>query len=401
MEFVQFINVNDNTAPVVTCTDTIQLDTDPRLCTSTFSVPNPTVVDACSDFSDLMITIEVPGVGTGLGPHTAPPGNYLVNYSVSDCSGSVETCSTVLIIEDNEEPNTICREFTVVSLNSSGSVEAYAVSFDEGSYDNCDNIGFLVSRDMVNFENSVTFTCDDAGTDSIMVVLRVFELLNPDQYSDCMMFVEVQDKLTPMVTCPSDVTIDCDEDHSDLSIYGQATAFDPCGFQIVEQVNDSTNQCGTGFIERIFIATDSSGNVGTCKQIITIENQAPFQGSQITWPLDTTFVVCDPSVAPDDLLPGYDYPSYANDDCARILRNFSDEEYIVSYPACYKIFRKWKVLDWCTGNIWEHRQKIIIMDTEAPAVNCPGDYVISASANCTSTRVNMGDLTANDCDPSA
>ena len=50
------------------------------------------------------------------------------------------TCEVDVQVIDNTPPTPICDEFTVVSLTSAGLTYTSAISFDDGSYDNCDHL---------------------------------------------------------------------------------------------------------------------------------------------------------------------------------------------------------------------------------------------------------------------
>lgn len=395
--FQQIIETRDTTPATLGCLDTIEVVTDPLQCSATFIIPNPAVSDDCTSNPD--ITVQIPGIGSGFGPYSLGTGFYDVLYTATDCSEIPVTCNTVIEIIDEEEPTAICREFTVISLNSSGTAVVPARIFDEGSYDNCDDVGFLASRDMVNFTPGITFDCDDVGKDSIMVVLRVFELNRDSVYDDCMLFVAVQDKLKPVIRCPANVTIDCHDDYSDLSIYGNATVTEVCGYSLTDTAVYNISNCGVGTIKRIFTAVDSSGNSASCTQTITVQNNNTFNGNAIVWPRDTTFTNCDPDIAPADLPAPYDYPVLPDDSCFMFFTNFTDELYNSSVPACYKVFRKWTVLEMCSNQRFTHTQKIIIMDVTDPVLTCPADTVVAAAANCVQTPVTLAPVTFTDCDP--
>src|SRR5690606_11560906 len=98
-----------------------------------------------------------------------------------------------------------------------------------GSYDDCwidsmavrrmDNGGVCAPGSNV-FAPFASFCCDDIAGGPITVVLRVWDEFG--NFNDCMVQVEVQDKLPPSITCPPDLTISCDYhlDRNDLSDFG-------------------------------------------------------------------------------------------------------------------------------------------------------------------------------------
>jgi hypothetical protein len=396
----QLLLVIDTLAPVITCTDTIRLGTDPTKCTATV-ILDPSLVNVSDDCSTSpTLTVDIPGVGTGFGPHlNVTPGTYNVFFRATDCSDLTSQCRSVLIVEDDEEPVAICREFTVVSLNSTGRAIVAASVFNEGSYDNCDNVGFLVSRDGVNFRDTVGFDCSHAGQDSIMVILRVYEQRRPDVYDQCMVFVEVQDKLKPLISCPPGTTVDCGFDFSNLSQFGQPILMEACGYTLRDTTIFRLNSCGVGTVERIFTATDPSGNVATCTQVIRVENLTPFNGSAIQWPRDTTFNTCGPAISPDDLPAPYGKPTFPREDCALLATTYDDQRFDFSAPACFKVFRTWKVIDWCTNQQWQYTQKIIVMDNTPPQLTCPGNKTVAANKQCGPTYVSIAPAGFTDCDP--
>ena len=45
--------------------------------------------------------------------------------------------------------------------------------------------------------------------------------------------------------------------------------------------------------------------------------------------------------------------------------------------GCYKVLRKWTVLDWCTGEIGGHSQIIKVADVEGPSVLYPDTVIVN------------------------
>lgn len=76
--------------------------------------------------------------------------------------------------------------------------------------------------------------------------------------------------------CPDDVTIDCHDDYSDLSIFGSPVVIDNCTYTLETDVVENINNCGVGNIVRTFTATDLSEHTATCVQVITLINEDPF-----------------------------------------------------------------------------------------------------------------------------
>jgi hypothetical protein len=206
--------------------------------------------------------------------------------------------------------------------------------------------------DPCGFSEYVGFCCKDVGvTGGHMVVVRAID--KAGNYNDCMVNIEVQDKVAPTIICPPNRTIYCDE-YFDLTklrhSFGWPTAADNCETPTI--TTDSViniNQCRTGTITRTFTARDRGGRTATCTQHITVLPRDIT--TTIVWPRDTLFKGCalptSPSFHPDRL----GRPTFGNESiCALVGMEYEDEVYTFNDPigsACFKILRKWTVIDWC------------------------------------------------------
>ncbi|MEY3050929.1 MAG: hypothetical protein RLY31_714 [Bacteroidota bacterium] len=405
-EATQLIRFLDTTPPTIACPATLTVPTDPGECNADVTVPTPTVSDNCSPYWVTAV------IGSFADLTDIPKGVHNLVYTATDSCFNSTTCTTVLTVQDTETPTAVCDEITIVSLPSNGTAVLNASHFDDGSSDNCALLTFRANRDGGTFATTVSFTCADVG-DSIPVTLRVAEAGNPSSYNDCMNIVVVQDQLPPNLDCPGPLTIPCTADYSNLAVFGVPTGQDNCGYSLVETDSQVINNCGEGFILRTFTATDPSGNSTGCSQTITVDNSDPYDGSSIQWPEDYTALnACSaPSAFTPASLPSspvnYSQPVLPSTDCAMLAVNFSDQLFFVSYPACYKIVRTWKVIDWCqyspsnpSVGSWSHEQVIAIMDNVAPVItSCPPDTVVSVGLDCDLAVVNLPDVQATDCSP--
>jgi len=188
------------------------------------------------------------------------PGKHLARIIAWDCCGNETVHEVEITIVDNIPPVPVCDQHTVVSMTSSASpsddyVCINASTFDDGSYDNCNDVWFKVIRmeDLLGtvngstrnntvacgvlngdddlsrsgiqkyFDDEVCFCCADVG-DTVTVVFRVFDVdpgvgpVSPavmergrlkGRFTDCMVQVEVQNKSIPQVVAPDDVVVTC------------------------------------------------------------------------------------------------------------------------------------------------------------------------------------------------
>jgi len=260
-------------------------------------------------------------------------------------------------VMDMTAPVVVCDVPTALGINSDGIGYAYASSFDDGSTDAC-GIDYMQVRRLDNgascgpesttFGDFVVFCCEDVGNE-VMVELLVVDFAGNE--NSCMVFVEIQDKFPPAISCPADVTVDCATpfDLDDLSVYGEAVATDACMVMIEEDASYApTNACGEGVITRTFVASDNNGSA-ICTQTITLVNDAPFDMAGIIFPPEYETEVCAAEALEPNQLPfPFDAPQINDDACDMVSFTHSDEIFDFSGDnACYKIYRTWTVINWC------------------------------------------------------
>lgn len=407
----QLILLQDIEPPVFTgCGDTAFYQTDLGLCSTDIVLDPPSVTDNCSEF---VVQASTPGypITTNFTFLNVSKGMHLVTFTATDSCGNISgPCTRKIFVIDNETPTAVCKNFPIISLPSNGTVGIMAGTFNAGSTDNCPGpLVFTGSRNGITFSPTITFNCADAG-DTVMVTIKVAEAGNPASFTTCMTQVIVQDKLAPGITCPGPQIIQCTADYSDLSVFGSPFVFDPCGYTLTETDSIDIQNCGVGSIFREFTATDSSGNSSSCTQVISVINSTPYNGQGIVWPKDTMLVnYCagPAALGPGSLPAPYGFPVTPTTSCAMLAVNYSDQFFDISSPACYKIVRTWKVIDWCqysTSNpnvgIWKHQQIIAVVDNIAPVITfCPSDTTVSVELNCNLAFASFPAVIATDCSP--
>jgi len=505
LNYVQTIKVEDDEGPTITDVEDITISVDAWQCEASWYVTEPWIMDNCSDIDGLYTVTStagtvtyVPSIGryliTGL-----PLGVHQVKVRALDCCGNASEVEIDLTVEDLVPPYVTCEVFRTTSLTIDGTSKIFASAFDDGSYDACGPVYFKVIRmedllgtddgsnsnqtatecdgingddnefrfgNQIYFDDYVKYCCEDIGVAGLQAKLRVFDVdpgpgpINPNRmrpggdlyghFNDCWSNVTVEDKLAPFITCPDDITVDCDFwfDMNDLnSTFGtvrtneadreyivingvqvgrDGLAGDNCSVTVSENVIDNL-VCGQGIITRIFTATDPDGRTASCVQRITIEdndpyyindtncfNFDPFDG--VRWPCDYNASSCgadtDPSVAGE--------PQIFNDDnCNLISVTYDDEEYPVVLDACFKIKRIWTVTEWCTfdefdsdnndvydptddGVVpgqWEYVQYIKVLNSTVPEFgSCDDIEICGYNADC-SAAAALTNTVSDDCTP--
>lgn len=324
----------------------------------------PTATDACGDAA-ITYSAEVYNTNNGLDyiiqdlsqPAQIGFGLRRVVFIATDDCGNRAECPIFYNVLDDDQPIAICDQFTTVSLTNAqnGGARICADNLDSGSYDNCAITSRTVRRmdadEATPFTDCIDLTCADAANSPIMVVMRVADAAG--NFNDCMVEVEVQDKIGPFLTCPADVTITCTDDINDLALTGNVVVgtspatlgggftFDNCGETLQPTYQDDLVNlaCGAGVVTRTW-TVDSNGSTVSCQQSITITSINSFR---VEFPRDTTITTC---TSPDQL-GDFGAPIITNDICAQVGVGSTDVQFDVVTGACYKILRTWTVVNWC------------------------------------------------------
>ncbi len=409
--FNQIIKVLDTAAPICTSVEDFIniIYTDEGLCTGTYEVPAPIIIFECSDYSytvgyklkdDDGQPFENPIFDNVIyNPQTElftitelPQDTSWIVYTITDACGNTTQCFTEVFVEDGEAPTPVCEGYTVVSLEDEGWADIFAVSIDDGSYDNCEIDRYEVKRLSTNcgstsdlqFGEKVNFCCADVNSGYVKVVMRVYD--KADNYNDCIVNVNVQDKINPTIECPSNILIQCTQDFEDLSLTGTATGDDNCSVEITKTDVVNLNECGIGVVLRTWRATDPQGRTATCVQVITLGDSNPFNENNIIWPSDRDVNGCNSeNITPEDL---NSFPILSNTDCANIAISYDDNVFYNTPEYCIKVLRHWKIIDWCNYDpqnpfFYSYTQKIGIFNTSAPTfTSCQNQSFVSEDGDC-------------------
>ena len=366
-----------------------------------------------------------------------PIGRHQVTYSAEDACGNKSFITFWITVVDETPPVATCTQFTTVAIDTDDPTDCYepnadncefagvawvpASAFNQGSHDNCNNIEFSIRRmpgafnsygDCIDglsalcdgneyfnatLENdSIKFYCCEVGTTQT-VILRVYQLdingerdfyRNPDGtpvtmpqsgiqyiYNECMIQVEVQDKVRPTCVPPANVTVSCENFDPTLWAYGypqtadnccldqdpptsanpQGQANIPAGTSIVPDSCGLTQKvyyngflnanfdtmCNRGIIIRRFTAWDCQGLSSSCTQRVTVDYN---QNYYIKLPDDKVVYSCNGTPS------AFGYPAFYGEDCELLGVAYNDVVYTVVPDACYKIERTWTIMNWCTFN---------------------------------------------------
>ncbi|MBK8956284.1 MAG: HYR domain-containing protein [Saprospiraceae bacterium] len=204
----------------------------------------------------------------------------------------------------------------------------------------------------------------------------------------------VEDKLPPSIVCRAD-TISCTLNPFEVNYSQFIFATDNCQSHAMaladmrlEQFN-CLNSRYTMVMHLNWIATDQSGNSSTCSQDIYFKKASV---DSILFPLNDT-VYC-----PNPDLNATGVPTLFGDTVSHLcnlVATHTDD----SIPVCggmFKITRRWIVMDWCTRALRMHNQEILVSDTTAPVIVCPGDSILFTRYNSCNVSYTIPSFNATD-----
>ena len=186
--------------------------------------------------------------------------------------------------------------------------------------------------------------------------------------------VVVQDKQAPVVTCPPDITVSCDE---------QLPTPDPSAMKVTDNCGGIKRDFVSGYVydkicinrykaTRTYKATDGCGNVTTCTQQLEVRDGLdPY----VTCPPNLTVSCPDAALTPDV------FYVIAADNCGYVAQKIHTNDKVSSLPQAhrYLITRTYQAEDNC-GNTQTCTQKLEVLDSEPPKITCPASLTVSCAS---------------------
>ncbi len=259
--------------------------------------------------------------------------------------------------------------------------------------------------DPCGWSTHAQFCCADIGANR-MVGLRAIDASG--NFNDCMVSAVIQDKIGPTITCPGDMTVACDFAYDPQNLrkdFGWPTATDNCENPAITRIDSVINisSCRIGTITRRFLVTDAGGRTASCTQVITFApsgNQVYNGPGLLDWPRDTMVAGCGNPGAPGFLPAVLGTPRLTDGACSLVGADYDDQTFSFNNPtspACFKILRKWTVIDWCQPltqggyRTWTHTQEIKVIDNIAPVIAplAPSVSADTYDAACASGSITL------------
>ncbi|MES2003507.1 MAG: cadherin-like beta sandwich domain-containing protein [Bacteroidota bacterium] len=154
---IQTITVTDHTAPVMTTTGNISVNTDAGKCGATISIATPSATDACGIASTVGVRSDALGLTADY-----PVGTTTITWTATDSHGNQSTATQTITVADTEKPVVVTNPVTV-SLNVSGTASITAAQVNNNSSDNCGISSISVSPS--------TFSCANIGANTVTLTI--------------------------------------------------------------------------------------------------------------------------------------------------------------------------------------------------------------------------------------
>ncbi len=372
------VTVEDNIAPIISCPGGVTVDcdasTDPSNTGEATATDN---VDACASASITYSDIS------GQNPSNLDAGYY--NYTITrtwvatDGSGNATPCDQVITVQDVTDPTITCPADVTISCESDNT----SASNGEASGTDICSAAIYITEGDVSTQDGDNLN----GGYYNYTITRTWRSTDVSgNYTECDQIVTVQDVTDPTITCPADVTIDC-EDNILSAFNGHALSTDNCSAAVFITESDVNGQNPDFFaaghynytITRTWTSTDVSGNFTTCDQTITVQDVT---SPSVSCPANTT-VNCQ-----DDNTSASNGVATGGDNCSSVVITESDASTQNASLASaghynYTITRTWRSTD-VTGNYSECDQTITVQDITNPSISCPANTTVNCQDDNTS-----------------
>ncbi len=363
----------------LTCPDDIHVQLEPGECNMAVVFDTAT----WSSTEQLIDTVFFPPSGTFFGVGTAQ-----ITLAVTTVDGDLEVCMFNIIVNDFQPNSLDCQQDLNLSLNGQCERE-----FTPGELLVLDSAGCINNYQTIrlNANGDVEppmITADDYEQPFLAVVQH---LTNNMQ---CLTQVTVSGGLPPSITCPPDVSLECNTIllPSIIGFPDTSGCFENITLNYLDETAVTLCTDSIGFqTTRTWEAIDPFGNVDVCQQIITgrradvnmVEFPLNYDGTDrmpLACNADLSLqATTDPVLTGEPTLNGFTADN--NPECD-ISSNFEDLVTNIC-GATYDIQRIWTVVNLCnTDEFVRDTQYIKVFDNAPPVFEVPDTLFASISMSC-------------------
>ena len=361
-------------------------------CETVVTYALPIASDNCSVSSALTL-----GLASGA---AFPLGTTTIVYTATDACNNTATCSFDILVEDNDEPSvqcpdgpiTICTDAdlctwlsdgTISPVTSAGNCPGLTVAYTISGATTATGMNDAMGNVLNLGSNTITYTVTDAANNT----------------AACNFNVVVKDCNTPALTCPVDITVECNPatNGTDLTAWlATPTARDTCDgdIDVTFMVYNIAPKCGnTSSTTYEFKAIDAAGNDTTCYATFTVVDVTP---PTITTQAENLDVTCSSTLSSAALTGWLNNKggATATDICGgnitwtnNYTTNLSDEcgntgAILVTFTAT----------DGC-GNTATTAATFSISDMVVPVITCPANITLECDNIANAAIINNWLLT--------
>ena len=312
-------------------------------------------------------------------------GENIVILTVTDSSGNIDQCQSIVTIEDSIVPTAICQDVVII-LDDSGNGSISAEDVDGGSYDNGGIATLTVSQ--------TNFDCSHLGENTVALTV---EDLNGN-IDTCEATVTVIDEMSPQILeCVPNKHISYTDncEYSMPSYLDEFEFYDNCAdvttATIVQTPAPGELFSGNQIIDVSISVTDSYGLIDVCEFTITLTDNVP------------PFIECysnqvyssDPGSC--DKVLNFDAPN-SEDNCGIESIVLTQGLPSGSTFPLGETLMEYTVTDF-NGNVSMCSYTITIEDNELPEIFCFSNQTMEADENCEAVVENYmtGLLVTDNC----
>ncbi len=350
----QIVTVKDTTLPTITAADiTVNANSN---CGATISNLGQVITDNCSIASI-----------TNNAPTSFSTGETIIVWTVVDGSGNVATRTQKITVIDVTAP--VIEPIEDVTFNATTCLTS-GISLELPTItDNC-TIASVTNNAPVNFPigtTVVTWTVTDASGNVTTATQNVL----------------VVDAILPTITVPANITVNANNGCVAYNVnLGTPTTSDNCA--VASVTNNAPTVYTEGVTQVIWTVTDSSGNVTTAVQTVTVlDNVNPV----IIAPAPVT-VSATANCAVSNVALG---TPVTTDNCS--VASVTNNAPAVFTQGTTTV--TWTVTDG-SGNTATATQLVTVVDTILPSIIAPANIVMTTNTGCTATGVQLGIPVASD-----
>jgi hypothetical protein len=287
---VQRIMFDDQQAPEITCLDNITVN-----CAESSILPDDTGTPTATDGCSVATITYMDGIIQG-----GCPVSFVRTWKATDACGNAAYCYQTITVIDEIAPEITCPADISISCaysNALPSRTGFPVVVDQ-----CLSVSYTYQDGPISGECPKVFTRTWTATDYC------------GNTASCEQQISLEDNMLPVVFCPADAVVGCDDDLSPESL-GIATAVDFCNSVSVSHQDTEVEGACPAAIARVWTATDACGNARSCTQLITFEAVGL---PEIICPADIA-ISCDEGTGPE--ITGQ---AIASSTCASVSITYTD-----------------------------------------------------------------------------